>query len=425
MTAVLDWADTQKIGFSHFISLGNKCDVDEVDFVEEISEDPDTSILILYLESVTNGDKFFNIVSKATKRKPVVILKSGISPAGKVAASSHTGALAGDDIAFDIAFKRCGVIRAKTMKELFDLSNLFDKVSIPRGDRFAILTNAGGPGIIATDAFEQYNVEFSHFTETTIKTLKESLPPEASIKNPVDIVGDARPKRFEMALDAIFQESTDICAGALVLVTPQSTTDPTAVADVLVGIHKKYPDRLMLTTFIGGDTMQIPRRIVESHNIPSYSFPEPAIHSLRSLIDYKHYLDEENSDNEKRFLDVIRKSIETCENKKLYIIWAQSRSALLKSMQKYSEEIPSDIANCLMKTLQIFTENKFLKNNESSEALAWNQAVVVSLQTLNNMNQNLFQLCFDKSSDSVLTIISAYSSEVRKQVSTAMQRKLL
>ena len=298
MTAVLDWADTQKIGFSHFISLGNKCDVDEVDFVEEISEDPDTSILILYLESVTNGDKFFNIVSKATKRKPVVILKSGISPAGKVAASSHTGALAGDDIAFDIAFKRCGVIRAKTMKELFDLSNLFDKVSIPRGDRFAILTNAGGPGIIATDAFEQYNVEFSHFTETTIKTLKESLPPEASIKNPVDIVGDARPKRFEMALDAIFQESTDICAGALVLVTPQSTTDPTAVADVLVGIHKKYPDRLMLTTFIGGDTMQIPRRIVESHNIPSYSFPEPAIHSLRSLIDYKHYLDEENSDNE-------------------------------------------------------------------------------------------------------------------------------
>ena len=133
----------------------------------------------------------------------------------------------------------------------------------------------------------------------------------------------------------------------------------------------------------------------------------------------------ENSDNEKRFLDVIRKSIETCENKKLYIIWAQSRSALLKSMQKYSEEIPSDIAKCLMKTLQIYIENKFLKNNESSEALAWNQAVVVSLQMLNNMNQNLFQLCFDKSSDSLLTIISAYSSEVRKQVSTAMQRKLL
>ncbi|OHT12303.1 Acetyl-CoA synthetase [Tritrichomonas foetus] len=296
MTAVLDWADTQKIGFSHFISLGNKCDVDEVDFVEEIADDPDTSILILYLESVSDGKKFFDVVSKATKKKPVVILKSGISPAGKEAASSHTGALAGDDIAFDIAFERCGVIRAKTMKELFDLSNLFDKVKLPLGEKFAILTNAGGPGIIATDTFEQFNIEFAKFTDETTEKLRATLPAEASVKNPVDIVGDARPKRFGEALSAIFQESSDICAGALVLVTPQSTTDPTAVADTLVAIHKQYPDRLMLTTFIGGETMQVPRRIVESHGIPAYSFPEPAIRSLRALIDYKRYIRESEQD---------------------------------------------------------------------------------------------------------------------------------
>lgn len=300
MTAVLDWADTQKIGFSHFISLGNKCDVDEVDFIEEISEDPDTAILILYLESVTNGSKFLEVVSKATIKKPVVILKSGISPAGKAAASSHTGALAGDDIAFDIAFERCGVIRVKTMKELFDLSNLFDKVTImPKGDYFSILTNAGGPGIIATDAFEKYGLKFAAFNETTTARLREHLPPEASVKNPVDIVGDARPLRFQQALEAIFEEeSPENCAGTVVLVTPQSTTDPTAVADVLVNVHKKFPDRLMLTTFIGGETMVAPRQIVETHGITSYQFPEPAIHSLHDLLRYKHYIDRCNATSE-------------------------------------------------------------------------------------------------------------------------------
>lgn len=292
MTAVLDWADTQKIGFSHFISLGNKCDVDEVDFVEEISDDPETAILILYLESVTNGEKFLRIVSQATKKKPVVILKSGISPAGKAAASSHTGALAGDDIAFDLAFERCGVIRAKTMKELFDLSNLFDKIKImPKGDHFAILTNAGGPGIIATDAFEKCGLNFAKFNEKTIQRLHEHLPPEASVRNPVDVVGDARPQRFKQALEAIFDEMPpEECAGAVVLVTPQSTTDPIAVAEVLAQVHNSYPDRLMLTTFIGGETMAEPRRIVEANGITSYQFPEPAIESLKSLIKYRNYL---------------------------------------------------------------------------------------------------------------------------------------
>lgn len=292
MTAVLDWADTQKIGFSHFISIGNKCDVDEVDFIEEISDDPETAILILYLESVTNGDKFLKVVSKATRKKPIVILKSGISPAGKAAASSHTGALAGDDIAFDLAFERCGVIRAKTMKELFDLSNLFDKIEImPKGDNFAILTNAGGPGIIATDAFDKCGIKFAKFNEATTNRLRQYLPPEASVRNPVDVVGDARPQRFKQALEAIFEEmSPESCAGAVVLVTPQSTTDPTAVADVLVSVHEKFPDRLMLTTFIGGDTMTEPRQIVEEHGITSYQFPEPAIESLKSLIQYRHYL---------------------------------------------------------------------------------------------------------------------------------------
>ena len=286
MTAVLDWADTKKIGFSHFISLGNKCDVDEVDFIDEIADDTETSILILYLESVQDGEKFMKIVPAATRKKPVVILKSGTSAAGKEAASSHTGALAGDDMAFDLAFEKAGVIRATTMKELFDLANIFDKTGHcpPMGTEFVIVTNAGGPGIIATDAFEHAKIGFTKFSEETLAKLREVLPPQASMKNPVDIVGDATPGRYNDALSVIFQEPTEVCAGALVLVTPQSTTDPLAVANVLVKVHKEFPDRMMVTSFMGGDTMSEPRKIVEEAGIPCYEFPEAAINSLCKVV---------------------------------------------------------------------------------------------------------------------------------------------
>lgn len=286
MTAVLDWADTKKIGFSHFISLGNKVDVDEVDFIDEIADDDETSILILYLESVEDGEKFMRIVPAATRKKPVVILKSGTSTMGKAAASSHTGALAGDDMAFDLAFEKAGVIRATTMKELFDLANIFDKTGHcpPLGNEFVIVTNAGGPGIIATDAFEHAKIGFTKFSDETVAKLQEVLPPQASTKNPVDIVGDATPKRYSDALNVIFQEPTSVCAGALILVTPQSTTDPLAVANVLVKVREQFPDRMMVTCFMGGETMAEPRKIVEEHGIPCYEFPEAAINSLCKVV---------------------------------------------------------------------------------------------------------------------------------------------
>jgi acetyltransferase len=295
MTAVLDWADTQRIGFSHFISLGNKMDVDEVDFISEIADDAETSILILYLESVEDGEKFMEIVPAATRKKPVVILKSGTSAAGKVAASSHTGALAGDDIAFDLAFERSGVIRARTMKELFDFANLFDRIrdSPPLSSKFVIITNAGGPGIIATDAFEHNGIPFAAFTEETIANLQAILPPHGSAKNPVDIVGDAPPSRFRDALTTVFKASPEVCAGALVLVTPQSTTDPLGVASVLVEVHTAFPTRLIVATFMGGRTMEDPIRVCEASGIPCYQFPEPAAASLRQVIHYRQMIAED------------------------------------------------------------------------------------------------------------------------------------
>eukprot|EP00767_Chilomastix_cuspidata_P004828 gnl/Chilomastix_cuspidata/50.p2 GENE.gnl/Chilomastix_cuspidata/50~~gnl/Chilomastix_cuspidata/50.p2 ORF type:complete len:711 (-),score=399.91 gnl/Chilomastix_cuspidata/50:1208-3340(-) len=287
LTAILDWADTQDIGFSNFISLGNKADVDAVDFIEEIAEDPETSVMCLYLESVEDGDKFMRVVSKATEKKPVIILKSGTSQAGKAAASSHTGALAGDDMSFDLAFEKAGVIRAITMNELFDLATLFDRVTPPKSSKFTIITNAGGPGIVATDAFEHAGVEFTRYSPEFAERLTAVLPGEASIKNPVDIVGDAPPKRYYDALDISFQAPVEECAGALVLVTPQAQTNPPEVAKVCVEIQEKYPDRLVVACFMGGSSMIEPTAILDKARIPCYPFPEPSIKAIAEMLRYK------------------------------------------------------------------------------------------------------------------------------------------
>ena len=286
MTAILDWADTQDIGFSNFVSLGNKADLDEVDFIEEFAEDPDTKIIVLYIESVNVGSKFLKVVPKATKKKPVIILKSGTSEAGSRAASSHTGALAGNDIAFDIAFEKCGVIRAKTMTELFDMARIFDQASIPKGKNFAIITNAGGPGIVATDAFENDKLGLSRFSSKTINELKEKLPAEAAVYNPVDIIGDANPERYKIALETVFKEPDNQCAGALVLITPQAQTEPGKVADVLLDIQKAFPSKLIVAAFMGGSSMIEPIKKLNNTSISCYSFPEPAIKSMKYLTIY-------------------------------------------------------------------------------------------------------------------------------------------
>jgi acetyltransferase len=292
MTAILDWAHSRRIGFAHFISLGNKMDVDEVDFINEISEEEEISVIILYLESIENGEKFLENVPRCTRKKPIVILKSATSSAGKVAASSHTGALVGDDIAFDVALERAGIIRAHTMKELFNLAIIFDELfgSPPLSDKFAIVTNGGGPGIIATDSFERCNLSFAQFSENTTATLQKFLPPHASVRNPVDILGDASPERFRNAVMTIFNDPPTICAGVVVLITPQSTTDPLGVANVLIEVHNLYPDRLIIAVFMGGETMKQPTQLCENVCIPSYKFPEPAAAALSQVVRYRQMI---------------------------------------------------------------------------------------------------------------------------------------
>ncbi|MBN2157401.1 MAG: acetate--CoA ligase family protein [Candidatus Lokiarchaeota archaeon] len=286
LTAILDWAETQDMGFSNFISMGNKVDVDETDLIEELANDPDTKIILLYLESVNDGQKFLKIVPDAVHKKPVIILKSGISEAGSRAASSHTGALAGNDIAFSIAFEKCGVIRAKTMTDLFDMARIFDRASLPKGNHFVIVTNAGGPGIVATDAFEAYNVGLSRLSSRITELLRVRLPPEAAVYNPVDIIGDAPPERYRIALETVFQEENAICAGALILVTPQAQTKPLGVAQVLKEIQEKFPQKLIVASFMGGSSMVKPINHLQDSTIPCYEFPEQAIKAIKFICEY-------------------------------------------------------------------------------------------------------------------------------------------
>ena len=297
LTGMMDYSMTQAFGFSCNISLGNKADLGAVDFIEFLAEDDNTSVILCYLESITDGQKFLEILPKATRKKPIVILKSGVSEAGARAASSHTGALAGADIAYDLAFNKCGVIRAKTIEDLFDYGEVFLYQPIPKENSFAIITNAGGPGIVATDAFEREDLKFAGFSESILHALRAKLPLEASIFNPIDIVGDAAPGRYEFTLNTIFGingkvEANEITTeGALVIVTPQAQTEPSEVARLIHDISAKHlTEKPIVCSFIGGKTIAEGREYLKQNHIPCYRFPDRAAHSLKTLIKRGEYL---------------------------------------------------------------------------------------------------------------------------------------
>jgi len=300
LTGMMDYSMDQAFGFSCNISLGNKADLGAVDFIEFLANDEETKVILCYLESIKDGDRFLEVLPKATRKKPVIILKSGVSEAGARAASSHTGALAGSDKAYDLSFDKCGVIRAKTIEDLFDYGEIFLFQPIPRENSFAIITNAGGPGIVATDAFEREKLRFSSFSEDILHKLREKLPLEAAIFNPVDIVGDATPERYDFAIKTIFGlnshakelESNNITThGALIIVTPQAQTKPTEVAKLIHKISKTYlNDKPVVCSFIGEKSIAEGRRYLKLNQIPCYHFPDRAAHSLKTLIRHGQYL---------------------------------------------------------------------------------------------------------------------------------------
>ncbi|MBO8129116.1 MAG: acetate--CoA ligase family protein [Peptococcaceae bacterium] len=287
LVAILDWSFKAGLGFSKFVSLGNKADLNEADFIANAAEDPFTKVILCYIEDVGDGSQFLEIASQASRKKPVVILKSGSSQAGAQAASSHTGALAGSDLAYEVAFRQSGVIRARDMAELFDLAIAFSSQPIPGNDRVAVVTNAGGPGIIATDMIEKRGLDMARFSKDTIKALQENLPREANIYNPVDVLGDGKADRYEYAMNKVLEDEN--VGSMVVLVCPTATAEPIPTADAIIKAKKTFPEKPVCAVYMGGKIMDEAVCKLSEAGVPTYTFPEVAVSSIKGLVTYAEY----------------------------------------------------------------------------------------------------------------------------------------
>jgi acetyltransferase len=285
-TAILDWAIGNNVGFSKFISLGNKVDTSEVDFIQALAADPETRVIIGYIEGVENGQRFMQAARAASKVKPLVIVKSGGTAAGARAASSHTGTLAGSEKAFSAAFRQSGIIRAESIEELFNFARAFASQPIPRGPHLCIVTNAGGPGIIAADAVERSTVKMASLSPETVERLRKALPPVAALYNPVDVIGDAKEDRYQAALDAVAADPN--VDGVLALTTPQAMTENEKFAEV-VGQTAKRTGKPFFTAFMGEASLEKARVVLRNHGIPQYPYPEPAVKTFEAMFRYRQW----------------------------------------------------------------------------------------------------------------------------------------
>ncbi len=281
--AILDWAIGNKVGFSKFISLGNKADLNETDFIEYFINDPETDIILGYIEDVVEGRKFLQIAKKATKAKPIILVKSGGTQAGARAASSHTGALAGSENAFNAAFKQTGIIRADGIEDLFETAMAFNSKKLPQGNKLLIVTNAGGPGIIAADTAEKLGINLPQLSRETTNILSALLPKNASLYNPVDIIGDATSDRYSAVLDnAMNDPNVD---GFLIILTPQSMINVEDTAQVVINASKRS-EKPFITSFMGEGRVRSSVQTLKLSSIPNFSYPEPAVKAFKRLFDH-------------------------------------------------------------------------------------------------------------------------------------------
>ncbi len=278
-TSVLDYAEERHMGFSKFISFGNKADVNEIDLLQYLANDPTTDVIAMYLEDISDGRRFIETVRKIfwETHKPMLCLKSGRTPEGAKAVSSHTGSLAGSDSVYDALLVQSGVQRVDTIAELFDSAALYCTQPLPRGGRVAIITNAGGPGIMATDSAVRFGLKLAELSPATQEKLKTSLPSTASLRNPIDVIGDARADRYRSAVRTVLEdENVDM---GMVILTPQSMTDiedtAAVVPDAVRGIKKP-----VVCSFMGAKDVAPGVAILRRAGIPNYPFPEDAVRSL-------------------------------------------------------------------------------------------------------------------------------------------------
>jgi acetyl coenzyme A synthetase (ADP forming)-like protein len=283
VTAVLDWAADRDIGFRDVVSLGNKAVLDESDFVDQWGDDPDTDVILGYLEDVADGRAFMDTASEVTTDTPVVVVKSGRTDAGASAAASHTGAIAGSDRAYEAGLEQAGVIRAETVQELFDAAAILADQPAPDSQNVAIVTNAGGPGVMTTDAVGDSSLSLSSFSDETRERLDEHLPDGANIHNPVDIIGDAPVERFETTIDIVLDDPN--VGMAVVLSCPTATLEFEDLADATTRLQAEY-GKPIAGVLMGGESTRAAAKTLSAAGIPSYFDPARAVGSLETLAEY-------------------------------------------------------------------------------------------------------------------------------------------
>ncbi|MHB0878697.1 MAG: acetate--CoA ligase alpha subunit [Anaerolineae bacterium] len=287
-SSILDIAELRQLGLSRFVSLGNKADLNETDFLAGWGEDPETDLIMAYVEDIKNGGAFIETARRVTKTKPVVAIKSGSTTAGTRAVSSHTGALAGSEAAYNAAFRQCGVIRARTIEDLFDFSEAFARQPLIRDDGVCIITNAGGPGVMAADAVEHAGLKLASLSPDTMAALKAGLPAAASVLNPVDVLGDAQDDRYGMALEKVLADPA--VNAVVVILTPQSVTKPDETARVVAQMAKKG-DIPVFACWIGGNLTASGSTILTQAGVPAYPEPERAVRAVRAMLDQRRWLE--------------------------------------------------------------------------------------------------------------------------------------
>lgn len=282
--AALEYAQGEGIGLSKFVSVGNKADLNENDFLAYLKDDPLTDVIMFYLEDISDPKRFFQlareITGEAGNKKPILAIKSGRTAAGARAASSHTGALAGSDEAYDALFAQCGVLRVESLEELFDYAHAFSTQPLPKGNRAAIVTNAGGLGIMAIDAAGRYGLSIAEFSPETAARLKAGLPAAANIHNPVDVLGDAREDRYRLALEGVLGD--DNVDGVIVISTPQLMTNLAAIASTVAEVAPAYGKPTLVCQMALGEIGET-LAIWSEARLPHYHFPEEAARSLGAM----------------------------------------------------------------------------------------------------------------------------------------------
>jgi len=340
-TSILDYARAEHIGFSKFISFGNKADVDELDLLQYLAADPQTEVILMYIEELSEGQRFIHVARQITaeqgaQNKPILAIKTGRTPEGASAAASHTGSLAGTDEVYDAIMAQAGVLRVETVQELFGYAVAFASQPMPKGNRVAIVTNAGGPGIMTTDACVRQGLQLARFGEPTRARMAAALPPEASLKNPVDLIGDARSGRYEAALEAVLEdEHTD---AALVILTPQTMTDIEEVARVVARFSQRRA-KPVLASFMGGLDVAAGVEILRQGGVPHYPFPEEGARVLRAMWRYSQW--RERPRTEERIFPVDRARVHSLLSAAL----AQGRRQLpeseaLEVLEAYGFPVP-------------------------------------------------------------------------------------